>query len=609
MSIDSFQSLPSYPNPLFSDSASDSIDPLTLLPDSEIRLSDSPELKEALQNEISPDEFQALQAGGNKLLSEIQHTQTKINKKIKDYLEKTPADTPPELKAMNIMLILEKYSGELAEKMETAEHLHANSEKAELPLNTLLQLLALGTSVAEKCGVDFEPEVLCALNGMQMSNTITELVSVGFSCFFIQKQAQHIKAMEQQQATLMQLIDLAPSQKKDLHLQTQLDSLEIKISAEKSELKANVGKSIYAFAKLALKTSTETLEVVASAPTIEAHANIVSHLMLASDSLSLAGALLSLGWNSYQVVSSSKKLFQMQSKVAELKDLANKSEDLCTTCIIKAKIDRLENTRKDLIFNLGLKTTLACNSSLMIAVGITGIIAASGVAMGTAAATFMTASTGIGIGITAAAIGLPTAILVYQNRYNIEHLAKTSLPRSQKIVRQTQLKLENRRYADTEKTLQKLEGEQKTAQRALQNNIDNLPSASRSDSRKVISDMKALEKSQKKNFKKLTKALEKTNEYSLAVANIKENQTKIIEDVAKLTDKTKASKDRRDVKNLVRKFRTYDAYTLQVVRKAIRTGLQDPKSRLQVEKFLLSQKFPADNLTEEKVMSYITSKK
>lgn len=567
------------------------------------------ELQEIIEDEIETIEPKKLNRELEEANQEIEEIVVDTEKEIESVLEESSKTSGEKLN--KVIKLLQEDSAVIQEKIKELAEVGEKGEKISDYLAKPLLGLSVGIHIAEKIESHLPAEIETLSLATEQGKIGLELVGLGFKCYAIQKKGDLIRAKIAEKDALTLQAQKVKDPKKIEQLDTQIEALDREIDLLKESFREEIAVVTKEFLSTAFKESSNVLEIVANSNLIDQHSTVMEKLLIASSDLSLAGSLVSLGWNCYQVAQHATHLSHTETKIEELKELSKKlsPDDIYTAYIVQTKLDRLANVKLDYQFTLGTKIVNMCASTLALAAATNTALIASGVAIGATASLALTVSGGTGVALAGGTVAAGIGVAAYQNRYAIEHAAKSIPIESQKFIVKTQLQMAEKTQKEIQKKLKQLEEAQVKNQKKLQALQDKPPPKGKRSS-EIVTKMKENEIANRKAFQKMNETMAAMN---ITLDLEKECNAKIKslrKELKNLETKKTVISDEKKMKNFRKKFRTYDLSTLSVIKKTIEEGLSLPETRAQIRAFLHSQNFPArQDFSVDTVLEYLTSSK
>lgn len=571
------------------------------------------QFKEIVENEIEVNPHQ-ISESIEVQSQEVEEIFASFDKEIEDKLQELPPDTPPEEKLNEVIRILQRESKTIQDQIKTKVKAGEKGEEVNHYLTQPILALSLGIHIAEKLEsylpVKLDEEMIeRSLFAADQSEFGLDVIGLGFRCYAVQNESKQIRGKIEERESLIQLAQKESDPAKLKEYDAQIEAIDHEIDQMKEKFNSKISEVTKKFLTTAFSESSNVLDFVANSDLIELHTNVIEKLLIASSDLSLAGSLVSLGWNCYQVGSHASHLSHTKNKISELQSLAKTfgPDEVYLHYIVQAKLDRLANVKKDYQYQLGSKVANMCASTLALAAATnTAIAATTGIALGATASLLLTTAGGAGAVLVGGTVVTGLGVAAYQNRYEIEHAAKSIPVVSQKLIVKAQLEMAKKTNQQIKAKMKQLE----TEQSEVQNRLQALQNAPAPKGKNIVAQMQAAEVENKKAFQKMNAVMTEMNE-TLDVQKECLSQIKNLEKELKALDKRKVvlSEDKK-MKNFRKKFRVYDTPTLEVIKRTIQEGLSKPQAKEQIRDFLNSQKFPAhQDLSVETVLDYLISPK
>lgn len=550
------------------------------------------------------------------LVREIDHqvdeATDSIKKEVEQYLSGEGSSETKEKQAEHIIELIQKRSKELEEKLAKQINTTETPEKIAHYLEKPLAGVSLGAALAEKLMPQYGEYFRIGSIITGAASIGIPFVEIGIRCYSIQKLNEQIKIKESECETLVKQISEAidPTINKQIH--ETIESLKLEIEIMKKESEEKIIQISKDFVTYTFEGSNKVLEFVAETNLIHHQANILHQLLQISSSISLAGSLVSFGWNTYKVVGQADQLSSTFDKIHELKNtlIEAKSSDVYLVYLIQTKLDRLEKVKTHEGIDLCSKIMNLTASTLAVSTATTAVLTAAGVAVGVAAGAVLTA-TGIGAAVlTGSSVALGVGMLAYDSRYDIEHLGKASEIEIKKLMIKSQIGLSEKKHQLTMSKIEQVENSLKknnTIQNEMKHEIEQL--SKEKDSKVVISKMRQIEQKNKDSVQQLTVLHNELEEFG-SEENKLQSQIRLLNTELKSLNTKQTNIDSElKQKNFRNRFKKYDALTLDVIKKVLIEGLKDPESKKQIRDFLIAQKFPAppeSKLTIDDLIEYLT---
>lgn len=591
----------------------------SLIENSTLQFIDKFDESNPVMRQIAEEEIQSLNPEElNEVINEVDEQISEIcqelDRKIDAFFADEAPQIPSEEQIEEIIGILEEESKIIEEKLKSKKKsAEMGREVTEYLTNPLLGL-GIGIHIAEKIKKNLPEEVHTTLLASSKTKTALGFLGLGMECFALQKQSAVIRQKSQEKEALLKLVQKESNPKKIESLDLQIEALSHEIDSLQEHLNEEIKEVTEKFIVKSFSEAANILELVANSKLIDLHADVMKKLLIASNDISFAGSLISLGWNCYQVAHQASHLSRTSNKIDELKEISakiNQAEDVFVAYIIKAKLDRLANVKIDYQMGLATKIVNMCASSLAVAAATNTALITAEVAVGTTASLVLTASGGIGMVLAGGVIAVGLGVAAYQNRYEIEHAAKSVSIESQKLIVKTQLQLAEKTYKATSQKLKEIENSQHKIGRHLQS-LQEKPGIVTKNKNKneIVKEMKSRESENKMAFQLIQKYMVEMNEViekeQLCMSTIKT----LRHDLESLEKRKVDIELDRTIKNFRKKFRFYDNSTLNAIKKVLAEGLSQSDSKRRIRTFLLQQNFSAKHsLSLEDVLDYILSPK
>lgn len=563
-----------------------------------------PELGEILKQELEPEKVSDFFENISVLEGEI-NERLPVDDEIDNYLDNVDPNKSPEEIASDLIGIIQRHKEDIQERLHnTAMRVGGIHDKVEF-LNQPLYILTKGISLAEKILNRLPEKVDEIFIAAQHLGHGLDLLGIGFGCFSIQQNAAIIRNKEEELEKLLQQLEHATLPEVVQAIDRQIVALSFEIERLKGGLQEKILNITYSYVKEVFRNTPVVLNFATTSNLIDANAKVIEKLLIASNGISLGGALISLGWSTYQVVQHSSHLLSLGKKIEklqnQLKDL--NQEDAVFAYILQSKLDRLSNVKTNYEYKLSTKVINFCAGSLSVAAATKGVMLATGLTIGSIASVGLSVAggTGIALSLGVAAVGL--GVTLYQNRYNIEHGYRSAPIEVQKATSLLSLKLMEHRLQSSKSNQSKLE----KACETLQEKIENLEIVKdEGDSKKIREQMRKIEIQNKKLNSQLVKMRENLDYY----VSVEEDTTNKIEDMKKEIEGLRENKKdlalERKLNNFQKKFKRYDLKSLDVIKNVINEGMEDPIIRKQIREFLLREKYEAKHdFSTEDVINYI----
>lgn len=523
-----------------------------------------------------------------------------IDNKINAYLVDHPQISDEEKIRGAIKIILDQHKeleANIKNSIENFEKGEMAAEYLKYPTESLLIGLHLAETINEHVNFSLEISTVANLELMGLG-----LIGLGIRCYNLQKKGELITVYEEKKLALSEKLkkESNPSIKEDLEAEIQM--IDKVLEEFKNELKIEIIDVTRRFFSEVFEKSSELAGTLASAAVLANHADIVIKLMEVSSGLSLAGAVISLGWTTYQVYSHSTAYIQTNKRMdsLKLKLQAFAKDDVYLVYIIQAKLDRLTALRDKQKLDLSMQALKLSASSLAMAAVLKGVLISTGIAVGATASVALNA---VGIGGVVLLLGASTAtggIAAYRNRYNIEYGIKA-------LPLMVQQKILNRRLNEAHRTNEKAIETINLLQSAYQKN-----NAKKKELLTIPTNINEL-LNQGNHQRAFTQVMKNQSAIGEKLGIV--DQINFDSQVVKMNTQTKSSsvnnkrtevKRVRDLKNQMQQFNKYDLATLNIVRKVTETGISDSQVHDQIKTFLKSEGSPTHNkVLWEDVLNYI----
>jgi len=539
----------------------------------------------------------------SELDQEISNIVKTLDKKLDDLFSVSNPTTPPKEQFQNALKLIESEYVILQEKLnlldERDEFVESINTKLQIPLNAMI----IGSHLAEKISEHLGTVATVTAFAGEIGLEGLGVIGIGMKCYKIQAEAKTISNYQTQLDSLHKLITTTnnPKQLKEAHQQIIL--IEKKMNALQTSLQDQIVEVTQEFFQQVFEKSENFIDFVSSSPTmLTSHAEVLSKMMTISSGLSIAGAIVSLGWTSYQVYQHSNALDTIGSAIEQLLETHQSmtSDQVTLAYITQAKIDRLKELKKDKKVQLGLKIVNLSASSLALTAAFKGALLASGIVLGTTASAALTGTGVAGITLLGGTALLGGGITAYKNRYNIEYAVKALPLVTEKIIINNQLKKVNNTYQQGLIKLKQLsaafeENKQKQAQLlTIPDNIEDLLKLNQSQARF------------KQVFETENKILLEINDANETLVKTKNLSKQLFDKLSSLNNQQAEIRLNRKVKNLEKGFKTYDLTTLNIVKKVIEENLTDPELYEQVRQHLKNAAFEVDEkVSWDNILEYI----
>jgi len=508
-----------------------------------------------------------------------------VDKKLDHLFNSSIGETDEEKvkKALNIIYDNYRHIEETLEKHEGSSEIAETSAKLlKIPLDAMI----MGCHFAEKISENLESPASLVTFGNEVGLVGLGIIGIGIKCYSIQNQGKMISINHEKVNLILEKIknEKNPAVIEELHKEIMIILKDIEHLNK--EMKTNLLSVTHEFFAEAFEKTPSFIDFTASSTHLFAsHADILTKLMEVSSGLSVAGAIVSLGWTSYQVYQHSDRLKTTDRKIDELTKKNNglTEDEVYIAYIIQSKLDRMKELKSNQKLKLGLRILNLTASSLALSAAFKGALIASGVAVGATTSIALTGTGVVGLTLLGGVAGVGTGLAVYQNRFNIEHAVKAIPLITKKLILKNQLKNAEKVYEVTKDNVKNLLNSSK------QNNMEKLSLLTIPDN---IEDLLKSKNPQTRFIELMNQEkiiIDELNKAGKEHTDAGQLMKKLFKKIDSLTTKRKDVDLARRFKNLEKGFRNYDLTTLNVVKKVIEEGLADPSLQVQIRNYLRSE--------------------
>lgn len=432
----------------------ESLEAMNLETQKELQISDLTEdlIETAQKNDLEPEVMTDIEKELSKELvqqviveedEKIRELATPVNTEIKSIFSSSPSLSDSQKVRQAFDVIEERYSDleqQIKFKTEGQELSEGVVEYLSIPMDSLLLGMSFAEEISDNLG-DLEQTVA------QLSFVSLEglgLVGIGCKCFILQSMCKLIDVKEKKKQTLI-MQSQSSSSFDTTFINEKILQIDQEIADLKKEFREQASEVSTKFVNMVFDQATDVLDFVSSTRLVESHTRIIEKMAIASSGISLVGSVLSLGWNTYQVVKNAEGMKELKEMFVSLENeyKSLKADSPYVAHILLLKLDRLKKMQKDQQFELASSILDLSASSLALLLSVKGLIVSSVVLGVTAGAVlggagiFGTALL-VGLGLTATSLTVGRA--VYKKRHTIQYINKTKYLKTQKIIKEINLK-------------------------------------------------------------------------------------------------------------------------------------------------------------------------
>ncbi|MDP1879658.1 MAG: hypothetical protein Q8K60_01800 [Parachlamydiaceae bacterium] len=510
--------------------------------------------------------------------------------KVKKFLD----DISSEFKVIQDKMKLNQQSREL--KAEVVEYLSIPTVSLSVGIE-IAEIVSRHVNSFEEIGSEILNDSLIGL----------EFLSLGFQCFTLQKQGQIISSKEEHKNNLLMKLEKEQNPGNAILIHEQVAFLEKEIKVLRSDFQEKTIKISTKFLLATFEGSKEVLNFVSSSSKmISAHAEVIGKLVISSAALSVGGALISLGWSTYQVCQNSSKLNHTHMKInavsQQLKSLTQ--NEIYIAYMLQAKLDRLKNLENHQTYQLGMQILNMSSASLALVASSKIVLAAAGIALSATAGAVLGGTGLVGIALFGGGIAVGVGVKTYQKRDTIKHTLKSIPIATQKLILKKQLRATEEMHKNIVNQIDKLThniSENIKKQSSLQVVPKNINELLKRKNPQIIHQQTI------QQFEMLVNQLNNANLMEVIFLE-KEKALKHNLDSLEKTSHNNAIDYK--LRTEQKKFKKYDLMTIEVIKKVLSEGLTNEIVRDQLKDFLIAQGYPIKGEpTIDNVLDYILDDK
>lgn len=466
------------------------------------------------------------------------------------------------------------------------------SDKAILIEAQAIKFMSLSMTALQKLH-QFDHHVEKIFEGIiEASEGECSWLKLAVEAFNTRMRANIIKEYSSLLAQRVKELEKNPSEKK--RIEQEIFLLEKAIETLKAEQKEKTKHLIEEFLKETCNACSGVLGSVSEnviKTAAEKSVNLINDIAITGATFTLAGSLISISFNVYHCIGNSEKLHYISRNIATLKNEVQETNDPYKHMILSAKIDRLENLKKEYEIKLFQNALETVASLLAISISVKGILSAAGVSLIGASSVFFTAT---GIGAVALGGGLTiggTAYKVYRNQHHIKYYAKTFDIPLKKHLTKKQIKKEISRESEYQQQFKALEEQLNTLQTLIPLAEKTLEQISHADAQETKERISLAQRQIIDLTDILNNTIEEISHKNIDLLKTHDSFIRLQDKLKELDARLEIAKEKRYEKELIRKFSKYNIYTLSAMKSIFQAGLSHQETANKIKELLVSHGF------------------